>query len=92
MWVSFIYKISLWTDYKRGLKEDPVDFQEREAAFGHNRKPIIDPKGYCELVWGALEDFTMRVLCIAAIVSIIVDTVTADDDYRKLAWIEGKFV
>ena len=38
---------------------------------------------------GALNDFTMKVLCIAAIISIIVDVSTADDDYRKLAWIEG---
>lgn len=38
---------------------------------------------------GALNDFTMKVLCIAAVVSIIVDVSTADDSYRKLAWIEG---
>lgn len=51
---------------------------------------MIEPKGYCELWLGALNDFTMKVLCFAAIISIAVDVGTADEDYRKLAWIEGK--
>lgn len=65
------------------------DQDEREKAFGHNRKPMIEPKGYCELWYGAFSDLTMRILSVAAIISLVVDVSTADDDYRKLAWIEG---
>lgn len=71
---------------------DDDDIAERELAFGHNRPARIEPKGYLELLWSALNDFTMKILSIAAIVSIIVDVSTADDDYRKLAWIEGIFI
>lgn len=31
----------------------------------------------------------MRVLLVAAIASIIIETATADDEHRHLAWIEG---
>ena len=37
----------------------------------------------------ALEDFTMRVLMVAAVVSIIIDVSTADDSHRSTAWVEG---
>jgi hypothetical protein len=33
----------------------------------------------------------MRVLLVAAILSIIIEVSTADDDHRKIAWI-GKFL
>ncbi|CAD8078964.1 unnamed protein product [Paramecium primaurelia] len=77
----------LCTDFKQGLTMQ--DQAERERAFGHNRKPKIEPKGYCELWLGALNDFTMKVLCVAAVISIIVDVTTADESYRQIAWIEG---
>lgn len=63
--------------------------EERERAFGHNRKPVIEPKGYCELLYEALSDFTLRILIFAALVSIAVDVGTADEEYRRIAWIEG---
>lgn len=50
---------------------------------------MIECKTYVELLCAALEDFTMRVLIVAAIISIIVDVVTADESYRPVAWIEG---
>lgn len=41
------------------------------------------------MLWNALEDFTMRVLLIASIASIVIEVATADNDHRHLAWIEG---
>ena len=58
-------------------------------AFGNNRKPEIPPKGYFELLCAALEDFTMRVLMVASVVSIVIETATAKEDHRPTAWIEG---
>lgn len=38
---------------------------------------------------GALEDFTLRILIVAAIVSIIISMSTAKKNELKTAWIEG---
>ncbi|CAD8110921.1 unnamed protein product [Paramecium sonneborni] len=80
-------EMSLCTNFTKGLKGD--DFKEREILFGNNKKPVIPPKTYIKLLLQALEDFIMRVLLVASIVSIIIGVATADDDHRSLAWIEG---
>lgn len=40
---------------------------------------------FCE----ALEDFTLRILIVASVVSIVIEVGTADDSHRSTAWIEG---
>ncbi|CAK72615.1 unnamed protein product (macronuclear) [Paramecium tetraurelia] len=82
-------EMALCSNYKDGLQLN--DWSQRELNFGHNRKPLILPKSYFQLLWGALEDFTMRILCLAALVSIAVDVATASSDYRAYAWIEVGF-
>jgi len=37
----------------------------------------------------ALEDFTLRILIVAALVSFAIDMGTAHDDERQHAWIES---
>ena len=37
----------------------------------------------------ALEDFTLRILIVASIVSIAIQVGTATPDHRSIAWIEG---
>lgn len=46
-------------------------------------------QGFCELLWEALSDFTLRILMAAAIVSVIIEEAAADADERATAWIEG---
>lgn len=47
-------------------------------------------KSFFTLLCEALEDFTLRILMIAAIVSIIVQLATAkSSSQRSTAWIEG---
>lgn len=65
------------------------DFEERNEMYGNNRKPIIPPKGYFILLWSALEDFTMRILLVASVVSIIIEVSTSPKEHRSTAWIEG---
>jgi len=77
------------SDPKKGIKGDRSDLMDREASFGHNRKPEVKPKGLCELLLDALDDFTLKILIVAAIVSIIVEVSTASDDHRSTSWIEG---
>ncbi len=37
----------------------------------------------------ALGDETLRILIVAAVISIIIEVATADDSHRSTAWIEG---
>lgn len=46
-------------------------------------------KSFIELFLDALEDFTLRILLVAACISIIIDVSTADADHRNTAWLEG---
>ena len=44
--------------------------------------------GFWELVWDALQDLTMIILLVAAVVSIIINPIM-EKDHRSTAWIEG---
>ena len=78
------------TSFTHGLPGDQEDFLERDHVFGNNKKPQREPKSYCELVWNGLQDFTMKILMLAALASIAIDVGTAaDNEKRKIAWIEG---
>ncbi len=46
-------------------------------------------KGIIELMCEALQDETLRILQVAAVVSIIIETGTADESHRSSAWVEG---
>ncbi len=48
----------------------------------------MQTKGFCRLLWEALQDFLLQVLIVAAIVSIVLQVVF-DEDHRSTAWIEG---
>ncbi len=52
-------------------------------------KEISEPKGFLELFFNAMDDFTMKILIVAAIVSIAIEVGTASDAKRSTAWIEG---
>ncbi|CAD8143054.1 unnamed protein product [Paramecium octaurelia] len=76
----------LHTSIKDGINDD---HDQRIQVYGHNKRIVRPPQTYCELLWNALEDFTMRVLLIASIASIVIEVATADNEHRHLAWIEG---
>ncbi len=42
-----------------------------------------------QLIWIALQDFTLRILLVASVVSIIVKSATADEHEISTAWVEG---
>lgn len=44
---------------------------------------------YCQLLWKALDDFTLRILIFASVISIILEVAISDPEERKTAWIEG---
>lgn len=60
----FIFFISL------GLSGNPVDLNHRREVFGSNIIPPKPPKSFLQLVWDALQDVTLIILLVAAIISL----------------------
>lgn len=82
----------LRTNVKAGVISSSL--KDREAAFGHNRKAASKLKSILTLFIESLDDFTLKILIVAAAVSIgkmlnsVVQTIT-EVDHRSTAWIEG---
>uniref|UniRef100_A0A672KG65 Calcium-transporting ATPase n=1 Tax=Sinocyclocheilus grahami TaxID=75366 RepID=A0A672KG65_SINGR len=53
-----------------GLSGQPADIEKRKVAFGQNFIPPKKPKTFLQLVWEALQDVTLIILEVAAIVSL----------------------
>lgn len=53
-----------------GLSDNPVDLDKRAQAFGQNFIPPKKAKTFLQLVWEALQDVTLIILEIAAIISL----------------------
>ncbi|KAG8525135.1 Plasma membrane calcium-transporting ATPase 4, partial [Galemys pyrenaicus] len=54
-----------------GLSGNPADLEKRKRVFGHNLIPPKKSKTFLELVWEALQDVTLIILEIAAIISLV---------------------
>ncbi|KAF3823192.1 hypothetical protein GH733_010628 [Mirounga leonina] len=61
----------LKTDPVEGLSGNPADLEKRKQVFGQNFIPPKKPKTFLELVWEALQDVTLIILEIAAIISLV---------------------
>lgn len=53
-----------------GLSGDTSDLEIRRDVFGSNTIPPKAPKTFLQLVWEALQDVTLIILELAAIVSL----------------------
>uniref|UniRef100_A0A4W4FEU9 Calcium-transporting ATPase n=1 Tax=Electrophorus electricus TaxID=8005 RepID=A0A4W4FEU9_ELEEL len=53
-----------------GLSGYPADIDKRKLVFGQNLIPPKKPKTFLQLVWEALQDVTLIILEVAAIVSL----------------------
>ncbi|XP_047666578.1 plasma membrane calcium-transporting ATPase 4 isoform X3 [Tachysurus fulvidraco] len=60
----------LKTSPVEGLSGNPADLEKRHTAFGRNFIPPKKPKTFLQLVWEALQDVTLIILEIAAIISL----------------------
>ncbi|XP_038204603.1 plasma membrane calcium-transporting ATPase 4 isoform X2 [Arvicola amphibius] len=61
----------LKTSPVEGLSGNPLDLEKRRLVFGQNLIPPKKPKTFLELVWEALQDVTLIILEIAAIISLV---------------------
>ncbi|XP_052592950.1 plasma membrane calcium-transporting ATPase 4 isoform X5 [Peromyscus californicus insignis] len=95
----------LKTSPVEGLSGNPTDLEKRRLVFGQNVIPPKKPKTFLELVWEALQDVTLIILEIAAIISLVLSfyrppggdneicgqTTSSPDDEEEAetGWIEG---
>ncbi|XP_043500068.1 plasma membrane calcium-transporting ATPase 3 isoform X8 [Polistes fuscatus] len=89
----------LYTSPSEGLSGSTADIQHRRDTFGSNMIPPKPPKTFLTLVWEALQDVTLIILEIAALVSLglsfyqPVDEESTgssfEEDEGKYGWIEG---
>nr|CAH7742167.1 unnamed protein product [Callosobruchus chinensis] len=85
----------LYTSPSEGLSGSEVDIEHRRETFGSNSIPPKPPKTFLILVWEALQDITLIILEVAAIVSLCLslyspaDEGAPEDEEHKSGWIEG---
>ena len=60
----------LRTSQNEGLSGDQQDLELRKQVFGANVIPPKPPKTFLQLVWEALQDVTLIILEVAAIISL----------------------
>ncbi|XP_063245032.1 plasma membrane calcium-transporting ATPase 4-like [Bacillus rossius redtenbacheri] len=83
---------TLRTSPVEGLGDDPQDLNLRRETFGSNTIPAKKPRTFLQLVWEALQDVTLIILQVAAVISIALSFISFDaesSDEQKHGWIEG---
>jgi len=68
----------------RGLSGNRADIDHRREMFGSNVIPPKPPKTFMQLVCEAVQDITLIILIVAALVSLGLSFYKPDDDDRKL--------
>lgn len=88
----------LYTSPNEGLSGSVADIEHRRDTFGSNMIPPKPPKTFLQLVWEALQDVTLIILEVAALVSLGLsfyhpadddEEPLVDEDEAKYGWIEG---
>ncbi|KAF8372116.1 mca-3 [Pristionchus pacificus] len=87
----------LKTDPNHGIPNNAEELARRRAVFGANEIPPHPPKSFLRLVWEALQDVTLVILLVSAIVSLALsfyrppenEVAGADDSEHDAGWIEG---
>ncbi|CAH1960691.1 unnamed protein product [Acanthoscelides obtectus] len=87
----------LYTSPSEGLSGSEVDIAHRRETFGSNSIPPKPPKTFLILVWEALQDATLIILEVAAIVSLALalyqpkdeTDANVDESEESSGWIEA---
>lgn len=61
---------------KQGLQMNENDLNVRREVFGTNTYPEKPPKGFWVFVWEAMQDLTLVILAVCAVVSLIIGVIT----------------
>ncbi|XP_056000325.1 plasma membrane calcium-transporting ATPase 2-like isoform X5 [Ostrea edulis] len=85
----------LYTSPNEGISGSPVDLEDRRKTFGSNVIPPKPPKTFLQLVWEAIQDVTLIVLIVAALISLGLsfypqsESEGGDSSESEAGWIEG---
>ncbi|VDN02735.1 unnamed protein product [Thelazia callipaeda] len=88
----------LKTDLLTGLSNDKSSLERRRKVFGRNEIPPVPSKSFLRLAWEALQDITLIILLVSALVSLGLSFYKPPDDLekgghdageREAGWIEG---
>ncbi|CAI5448926.1 unnamed protein product [Caenorhabditis angaria] len=88
----------LKTDPNNGLPNTEEELENRRNVFGANEIPPHPPKCFLQLVWEALQDVTLVILLVSAIISLALSFYRPpeeeggggnDDGEHDAGWIEG---
>lgn len=60
----------MWYFHPPGLTGAQPDLDKRKEIFGKNMIPPKKPKTFLQLVWEALQDVTLIILEVAALISL----------------------
>ena len=72
----------LETDLKSGISGTAGELETRTTTFGENVIPSIPAKSFIALCWDAIQDKTLLILIVAALLSIILGVTV---DKRKVS-------
>lgn len=64
------------------------DNKQRIKQYGHNRKKEVEREGFWNMWLGALDDLMLKILIVAALVSMII-SIIFEKENKSIAWIEG---
>ena len=70
---------ALKTNIQRGISSAPQELAERERLYGNNYPYTRERESIFSIIWGALQDFVLRVLIIAAIISLVIGSIQDPD-------------
>ncbi|EAR95699.2 calcium-translocating P-type ATPase, PMCA-type protein (macronuclear) [Tetrahymena thermophila SB210] len=76
----------LKTSPKQGIETTKTALKSRIQAFGENENIVKPPKSFWELVVGCFEEEILRILCAAALVSLIIGCIK---EGIAEGWIDG---
>ncbi|XP_069142494.1 plasma membrane calcium-transporting ATPase 2-like isoform X2 [Argopecten irradians] len=85
----------LYTSPIEGLPGSPADLADRRKVFGSNVIPPKPAKTFLQLVWEAIQDVTLIILLVAALISLGLSFYKppkeegGDDSESEAGWIEG---
>ena len=83
----------LFTSPNEGLSGSPADLEDRIKCFGSNIIPPKPPKTFLQLVWEALQDVTLIILLVAALISLGLSFYPTGEgdggEESQAGWIEG---
>nr|AML22898.1 plasma membrane calcium ATPase [Tridacna squamosa] len=88
----------LYTSPNEGLPGHDADLENRRQVYGANVIPPKPPKTFLQLVWEAIQDVTLIILLVAAVISLALTFIPAteeegashgDGSEKEAGWIEG---